>query len=786
MNKNRLVSLFFFVSKTFIVCLFFFALFSTWKNTHGNPLAEKAKAAVSFTFTASGDFSANSNTTAGLTGIKNSGSNFHVALGDFRYSSMTNAAGWGNFVKELVGPTFPFQIVSGNHDDTEIIGYVNALPNRIGTISGEYGKEYYFDYPQSAPIARFILTATNEFYSYPAGSTHYNWVSNAIDSARARGIKWIIVGHHKNCISAGVKSCEIGTDLMNLLINKRVDLVLQGHEHAYERSKQLRCAEVNRYTSTCVANPGTSLMQGAGTVFLVLGTGGAGLRPIDSGDTEFQYFAATNATAYGFGKFTVSDTQISYNFVRTSGGTFSDSVTIAGSTSQPTIPPDPTIRPSTSPTRPPTVSPTRTPTNGPTQPPGRVGDANGDGQVNIADAMIWLREAFLSPVTRRADFNRDGVTNSVDYALWFKASGTVPPTLGPTSRPPTIGPTSTVPTQPPVPTVPGGKITAQAETTPVTTAGDAADDMAIWIHPTDPSKSIIIGNDKKGKLEVYDINTGARIQQLSLDVANTDVRYNFLLGGQKVDIVLGFSASKGGLIAMKVNPATRMLEDVTGTGAKLASGGSCIYYNEKTNKQYIFVNDNGTLSQYELFDNGGKVAAKTPARTITFGSGPSEACVADDILGHVYVSDEYVGIWKLAADPAGGTTKTLIAKEGAGGNLTRDVEGQAIYYKSDGTGYLFVSNQGMNAYNIYRREGNNAFIGTFKIEDGTIDGTSGTDGIDITNFPIGSNYPKGLFIAQDGQNVGGNQNFKMVRLEPIFAKFGLTFDTAWDPRAVGR
>ena len=35
-----------------------------------------------------------------------------------------------------------------------------------------------------------------------------------------------------------------------------------------------------------------------------------------------------------------------------------------------------------------------------------------------------------------------------------------------------------------------------AETTPVPNPDDAADDTAIWIHPTDPSQSVVIGTDK--------------------------------------------------------------------------------------------------------------------------------------------------------------------------------------------------------------------------------------------------------------------------------------------------
>jgi myo-inositol-hexaphosphate 3-phosphohydrolase len=57
-------------------------------------------------------------------------------------------------------------------------------------------------------------------------------------------------------------------------------------------------------------------------------------------------------------------------------------------------------------------------------------------------------------------------------------------------------------------------ITADAETVPATHSGDAADDPAIWVHPTDPGRSLLIGNDKLGGLDVYKID-GSLQQRLT-------------------------------------------------------------------------------------------------------------------------------------------------------------------------------------------------------------------------------------------------------------------------------
>ena len=47
---------------------------------------------------------------------------------------------------------------------------------------------------------------------------------------------------------------------------------------------------------------------------------------------------------------------------------------------------------------------------------------------------------------------------------------------------------------------------ARVATEPVPSAGDAADDPAIWIHPDDPARSLVIGTDKKGGLEAYSLD----------------------------------------------------------------------------------------------------------------------------------------------------------------------------------------------------------------------------------------------------------------------------------------
>ena len=161
-----------------------------------------------------------------------------------------------------------------------------------------------------------------------------------IDGARATGIPWVIVGMHKYCISMVSGSCQVGSDIMNLLISKKVDLYLQANDHAYYRSKQLAhrsgCSSVSpgSYDADCVADSGTDgvYTKGAGTVILNAGAGGRSINSVDSGDPEAGYFArwmGSNANpTYGFVKITVTANEISGQYVRGAGGSFTDTFSI--------------------------------------------------------------------------------------------------------------------------------------------------------------------------------------------------------------------------------------------------------------------------------------------------------------------------------------------------------------------------------------------------------------------------------------------------------------------------
>lgn len=323
--------------------------------SHSNAFVLGAREGVrrspGFVFTAAGDFGANGDTSAVLGGIASSGSAFHLALGDFSYSQMVPESRWCEYVTSEVGASFPFELISGSHEDDGPDGRIEAfaacLPNRIRGLRGSYGTEYYFDY---GGLARFIqispgLTIDGQTWSYGRNTSHAAWLAQAIDGARSAGIPWVIVSMHKNCISMGAKTCQIGSALMNLLVQKRVDLILQGHDHNYQRSKQLALSEscpalpVGVFNETCVPGAQTrgASPKGAGSVLVIAGTGGIGLYGVNRSDAEAGYFAAWHGSRKGFTKFVITKESLTGSFVGTSSGTFADNFTIGSSGEPPPV-----------------------------------------------------------------------------------------------------------------------------------------------------------------------------------------------------------------------------------------------------------------------------------------------------------------------------------------------------------------------------------------------------------------------------------------------------------------
>lgn len=177
-----------------------------------------------------------------------------------------------------------------------------------------------------APGVQSDLNGLSNLDTYRVDGEGYNFVRDAIDGARTAGINWVIVGMHQNYISTGRKGVEISHDIINLLIDKKVDLILQAHDRNYQRSHALKCITVESVSPECITDDGSDgiYKKGSGTVIVINGSFSGALYSVNANDSEAGYFAKINSTALGVSKYTVSENQIIGEYLSSQESDFTD------------------------------------------------------------------------------------------------------------------------------------------------------------------------------------------------------------------------------------------------------------------------------------------------------------------------------------------------------------------------------------------------------------------------------------------------------------------------------
>ena len=325
-------------------------------------------------------------------------------------------------------------------------------------------------------------------------------------------------------------------------------------------------------------------------------------------------------------------------------------------------------------------------------------------------------------------------------------------------------------------------VVAVSETSPTPRKknDDSADDPAIWINRENPEASVIIGTDKKGGLATYNLD-GKLLNYYEVGkMNNCDLRYDFVLGADTIDILAASNRSTHSLSLYKISEGG-VLDSIHSRTIKSEMTddvyGLCMYKSPVTGKYFVFMNSKaGEVEQWELVADGQLVDAKL-VRSFSVET-QTEGMVADDSCAVVYLGEEVAGIHKFEAEPNGSTQGTFLAMSSAENpDIHYDIEGLTIYPTDSLNGYLIASSQGSYSYAVFERQGDNKYLGSFRIVDGNIDGAEETDGIDVTPVALGTAYPKGMFVVQDGFNYEGkkltSQNYKMISwadIESFFEK----------------
>ncbi|MCK9468810.1 MAG: phytase [Porticoccaceae bacterium] len=301
------------------------------------------------------------------------------------------------------------------------------------------------------------------------------------------------------------------------------------------------------------------------------------------------------------------------------------------------------------------------------------------------------------------------------------------------------------------------------QTEPVPSAGDAADDPAIWVHPYNRAASRVLGTDKRNGLGVYDLD-GNQLQYLRVGrLNNVDVRHGFLLGERKVDLAVASNRDNNSLHLFAIDPGHGELSDLGQILTPLQEIYGLCMGQAPDGTLYAIANDkDGRFLQYRLDGSSGKARGEL-AREFAVATQP-EGCVVDDQRQRLFIGEEGTAVWALAAAAEAPVEMTQVIA--VGGPVAADIEGLAIYQHPEHP-YLVISSQGNDSYVIVDAEPPYSLRGSFRIGINSslaIDGVSETDGLEVTSADLGGPWSQGLLVVQDGRKrlPEGNQNYKYV------------------------
>ncbi|TXS90771.1 phytase [Parahaliea maris] len=308
-------------------------------------------------------------------------------------------------------------------------------------------------------------------------------------------------------------------------------------------------------------------------------------------------------------------------------------------------------------------------------------------------------------------------------------------------------------------------VKAAVQSEPVRGFGDAADDPAIWVDARSPQRSLILGTNKKLGLKVYNLE-GELLQSLDIGrLNNVDVRQGVVLDGQSLDLAVASHRDNNSLSLFVIDPLTGRVRHAADLPTDLADIYGICLYQPSTDKLYAFANSkDGTVVQYHIAADGADFQADA-VRRWRLASQP-EGCVADDSGRRLFVGEEDVGVWAFAADADASTEQHAVVMAGA--SLKADVEGLALYHRGAGLSpLLVVSSQGNDSYLVIDSEPPYRQLANFRVGINAaeaIDGSSETDGLDVSSANLGGIWSEGILVVQDGRNrlPQAQQNFKLV------------------------
>jgi hypothetical protein len=241
-----------------------------------------------FNFAAVGDWGCNSHTTDTVNNIVDKNPEIALGLGDYKYYE-GHADCWFDIIQPIDNI---MKIAIGDHEleDSQLPQYMEHF-----NLTRQY---YSFDYQN----VHFTVMA--DYVPYEIGSEQYIFVKDDLAKAAADpNIDWIVVIHHSQ-VYASTQNFDIPEEnewnnIYHPLFEQYfVDLILQGHQHNYQRTYPIK------YNSDSPINPiitdkkKDNYTNPEGQIYLTVGTGGAKLHKLNG--NKAPYIITAQDGVYGF------------------------------------------------------------------------------------------------------------------------------------------------------------------------------------------------------------------------------------------------------------------------------------------------------------------------------------------------------------------------------------------------------------------------------------------------------------------------------------------------------
>ncbi|MDW0256876.1 MAG: metallophosphoesterase [Nitrososphaeraceae archaeon] len=272
-----------------------------------------------FNFAAAGDFGCSQNTQNTVANMEKKNPELVLALGDLSYHSTADC--WFDIMSPLKGKTM---ITLGHHDIKDGEAKMNQYVKGF-----ELDKPYYsYDYEH----VHLLVMAT--LSDYKEGSDQYNFIRQDLEKAsQNEDTNWIIVSTYKPLYSSPSEhpaEDSLRDEYSPLFEKYGVDLVLNGHNHNYQRTYPLTYNPNESAKPTTTSTLSTGYNRGNdGIVFATVGTGGVNFYSLEG---KNPYVANQFAGKFGFLNIDISNgnphSKLTGTFYDNKGGEIADEFTI--------------------------------------------------------------------------------------------------------------------------------------------------------------------------------------------------------------------------------------------------------------------------------------------------------------------------------------------------------------------------------------------------------------------------------------------------------------------------